>query len=165
MATKNLKLTIRIPMGAWATKYDFTSYTALDVVRIPRRYPFADISNFDYLKDNGYFRHETHELSSELGGDNTEDAYTKIGYAIPSTERLILLVKKKVAKEETLTISGGIRKHIETETITIPAGAIGDIYEIDMYDLGLRFEDNEEGSVKFTLANDLDMILVTRANS
>lgn len=150
MARTNIKLNITIPgkLGA-SEKIVFTKGTA-DGLRIPYRYPFADIANYNALKNIGYFRHATSTVNTSLGS-NEAGTEGRLGFELPYTEKLILLVKKGAATAEKLTIVGSSQYRIDDLVITIPAGAIGDLYEIDLYDYGLFIADN--------VANELGLLI------
>jgi len=145
MATKNIPLIIAVP-GRGNTPIEITFVASAadgDMFRIPRRYPMADI-----VPPAGYFRHNVLQngsnsretaVSAELGGATGANALTTLGFELPRTEKLILLVKKGTADAETLTIKGSVEYKIDDVVITLPAasGSTGKIYEIDLYDLGL----------------------------
>lgn len=148
MATKNLQLNIVRPaVNGVSDEIVFTTVSAdNDYLRIPRRYPFVDIANYTALKTAGYFRHSTTTVSSDLGGSATTDTEGKLGYNLPPTEKLILLVKRTgVAStgtaEEIFTIEGSIEYGITDVTVTWSADATfvsgTKLYEIDLYNMGL----------------------------
>lgn len=133
MATTNLKLFIKKTGQEISPKYVFqTVATADDYLRIPRRYPFADVT-----APTGFFRHSTTTVSSELGGSSTTNTEGVLGFELPRTEKLILLVKKGATTAETLTLEGSLEYGVADRVISVPAGAIGDVYEIDLFDFGL----------------------------
>jgi len=96
MATKNLKLTIINPsvQGLSAPIAFQKVANNGDFFRIPRRYPFVDISNYDALASAGYFRHGSKDVSSLLGGSSTTNTEGKLGFLLPQTEKLVLYVKR-----------------------------------------------------------------------
>jgi hypothetical protein len=162
MATVNLKVLIRRPGGKEVTKLSFQKVVANDVVRIPRRTPYADIANLQELKDDGFIRSANTNVSTELGGSNTAGAYSKLGLTLPRTEKLILIAKNPAATKVDLTISGNNRAGYQAKDITLPAGVAGDLFELDLFDLGFHFEDNEEGSMKITAKQEVDLVLIAR---
>ncbi len=145
-AIKNIDLNIKRP-GFEGNPIVFTSVaTTADHLRIPRRYPFADIVDYAELKSDGFFRHATTAVSTELGGSASADAEGNLGFELPNTEKLILLLKRDgVAStgtaELTITIEGSIEYGIEDKEIVIPADkdfkSGTEIREIDLYDFGL----------------------------
>lgn len=140
MATKNIDLNIKRPTVAGKKIVFTSSASADDYLRIPRRYPFADIVDYATLKSEGYFRHATTDVSSDLGGSSAEDTEGTLGFQLPNTEKLILLAKKGATTEETLTIKGSTHYGIDDEVVTLPAGSVGDLFEVDLYDFGLFIE-------------------------
>ena len=145
-AIKNLDLNIKRP-GVEGRPIVFTSVVATkDHLRIPRRYPFADIVDYAELKSEGFFRHATVTVSSDLGGSSTADTEGNLGFELPNTEKLILLLKRDGAAstgtaELTITIEGSTEYGIDDKIITIPADTDfktgTEIREIDLYDFGL----------------------------
>ena len=162
MAEKNIKVFIRRPGGDTVNKLTFTTYDGDDVVRIPRRTPFADILNLADLKTAGYIRGESQNVATELGGANAAGSLTNLGLQLPRTEKLILLAKNPAVTTLDITLTANTRAGIEEKTLVIPAGVIGDIYEIDLFDLGFHIESNQEGSVKLTPSKDVGLVLVAR---
>lgn len=162
MAVKNIDVFIKRPALKEVEKYVLTSYLANDEVKIPRRTPFTNIKNLTDLKADGFFRTETTEVSTEYGGSNVKDAFTNLGYTLPRTEKLILLAKRKAETAVTITFSGNARAGFQPKVITLPAGVAGDIYEIDLYDLGIIIESNREGNARLTLSGALDLLLIAR---
>ena len=137
MAIKNIDLNIKRPSSA-GKKIVFTGIsTADDYFRIPRRYPFADIVDLATLQSDGFFRHTTTSVSTELGGSAVADTEGNLGFELPNTEKLILLAKKGATTEETLVIEGSLQYGYPDITVTLPAGSIGDLFEVDLYDFGL----------------------------
>lgn len=162
MATKNIDVIIKRPAGDMATKVDFTSYAKNDVIRIPRRTPFLNIKNLTELKNNGFLRTETTEVSTNYGGNNDKDGHTNLGLTLPRTEKLILLAKNPEATAVKLTISGNTRAGRKSFDVAIPAGTAGDVYEIDLYDLGFFIESNKEGAATITTNAAVGLVLIAR---
>ncbi len=161
MATKNIDVIVRRPAGDVATKVDFTTYGANDVIRVPRRTPFLNIKNLAALKANGFLRTNT-TVSTKYGGDNTKDAHSNLGLTLPRTEKLILLAKSPSTTAIKLTISGNTRAGRESFVVEIPAGTAGDIHEIDLYDLGFFIESDKEGSATITTDAAVGLVLIAR---
>jgi len=189
MARKHIPLTIIRPSVEELIAYTFEAVDATDKVAfIPFRYPFVDISNYEALKTAGFFRHGLQQpsggaasaaVSSELGGSASADTITNLGYHLPRTEKLILLVKiltafSADADVATITLSGSEKYNQAPLALTIDTGAnasadaAGTIYEIDLYNFGLFIGDNAE--LKITVATDtaadfdhLQFALVARA--
>lgn len=194
MATKNLSLNIRKPGGA--TLGDAITWVTVeadeDILRIPRRYPFADIVNAAGLLSSGFFRHATTTVSSKLGGSSVSDTEGKLGYQLPRTEKLILLVKNiAVASHEipgevteldptpdpitvdgtpdrSFTIKGSVKLGIPDQVCSFPADdefVSGEtIHEVDLYDFGLLIEGiaGEQG-ISIVVANEeLEFALIAR---
>lgn len=148
MATKNIPLIIAVPgRGNVPVTVKFVASAAdADLFRIPRRYPFADIT-----APSGYFRHNIPQngsgsaataVSTELGGATGNNALSTLGFELPRTEKLVLLVKKGTTEEETLTFKGSQEYKIGDVVVKLPEAAngndgVGTIYEVDLYDLGL----------------------------
>ena len=166
MATKNIKLTITVPSKHIITEIEFTAFAAEDVAVIPRRLPFADIANFAALKTAGYFRHATQTVSTELGGSATAGADTTLGFQLPPTEKLILLAKKKATTAETVTFKGSHEYSIPDLEVTIPSGAVGDIFEIDLFDMGLYVgslnDTTISSGVRIVCNNAIELALIAR---
>ena len=162
MARTNVKVIVKRPGFDFVNKIPFTTLEAGDEVRIPRRTPFKDVANLQYLVDTGFLRSEVLEVTDKYGGKNDAGSLTNLGLTLPRTEKLILLVKNPVATKVDLTISGNKRAGTTTRVVEIPAGAIGDIYELDLFDLGLMIEDNVEGSAIIKTSADIGIVLVAR---
>lgn len=163
MATVNMKVLIRRPGFDKVTALPLTTVNALDEVRIPRRVPFADIINFQSLKDNGFIRGENQNVSTKYGGNNEEGGLSNFGLTLPRTEKLILIAKNPGTTKVEITLSGNERLGIQNQVIELPANEVsGLIYEIDLFDLGFHIESNVEGSVKLTPKQDVDMVLIAR---
>lgn len=153
MATKNLKLNI-VPVNVEGVN-DEIVFTSVaddnDFLRIPRRYPFVDIANLSALRTAGYFRHAqvggVTKVSSEMGGSETTETEGKLGFELPRTEKLILLVRRvgvtsTGTAEEIFTIKGsleyGIPDYTKTWTADNTFTSGTKIYPVSLYDLGLR---------------------------
>lgn len=162
MATVNVKTLVIRPGANPFTKVPFTNVSANDVVRIPRRLPFADVVNLTDLKADGFIRGTTQPVSSKYGGSAAAGDYTKLGLELPRTEKLILLIKNAATTKIDIVLSGNKHLGIADQTIKIPAGTAGDIYEINLFDLGLHFKEGEEGSVTLTPDAAVGMVLIAR---
>jgi hypothetical protein len=165
MARTNVKLIVRQPgVDGLSALLVWTDGTA-DGLRIPRRYPFADIANYAALKTSGFFRHATADVSSEMGGSSVAGSEGGLGYQLPPTEKLILLVRKGATTEELFTIKGSPEYSIDDEVISVPVGAIGDIYECDLFNMGLFLAatDSEPGLSLDTITTTLDFCLIVRS--
>lgn len=166
MATINLKLNIKRPgVEGIGDKITFTKVAnANDYLRIPRRYPFVDIANYNNLKAVGYFRHATTAVSTDLGGSATTNTEGKLGFQLPPTEKLILLVKKGSTAAEQFTIKGSIQYSIDDVEVTVPAGAVGDLYEVDLYNFGEYITGivGEAGVMIEVLSPTLEFALIAR---
>lgn len=175
MATKNLKLNIVRPgVDGVSDEITFTTVAADgDYLRIPRRYPFVDIANYSALVTAGYFRHSTHNVSTLLGASATTDTEGKLGFELPNTEKLILLVKRNgVADtgtaEEIFTIKGSLEYGITDVTKTWAADATfvsgSKIYEIDLYNFGLYISgvSGEDGITIVVTDKTLEFALIAR---
>lgn len=184
MARKHIPVTIIRPGVEELVPYAFEAVDATDKAAfIPFRYPFADIANYAALKTAGFFRHGLQQpsggvasaaVSSELGGSASADAITTLGYHLPRTEKLVLLVKVVTALTSgtdvvSITLSGSSKYIQEPVVIQTPANpAAGTIFEVDIYNFGLYIGDNGElkVSVATTTAADFDHVefaLVSRA--
>lgn len=175
MATKNLLLNIRKPgVDGIGDEIVFTTVSNdNDYLRIPRRYPFADIANYSALKTAGYFRHSTTSVSSKLGGSAVADTEGKLGFELPNTEKLILLVRRTgVAStgtaEEKFTIEGSLEYGIPDYTQTWAAAATftsgTKLYEIDLYNFGLLIGgvSAEDGVMIKVVDKTLEFALIAR---
>lgn len=166
MATINLKLNIKRPgVEGIGDKITFTQVTnANDYLRIPRRYPFVDIANYNALKAVGYFRHATTAVSTDLGGSATTNTEGKLGFQLPPTEKLILLVKKGSTAAEQFKIKGSIQYSIDDVEVTVPAGAVGDLFEVDLYNFGEYITGvvGEAGVMIEVLSPTLEFALIAR---
>jgi hypothetical protein len=175
MATKNLILNLRKPgidgIG------DVITFTTVandnDYLRIPRRYPFTDIANYAALKSSGYFRHGTTTVSSKLGGSATTNTEGVLGFQLPNTEKLILLVKRNGVgtsgtAEEIFKIEGSLNYGIEDVTVTWAADAEftsgSKIYEVDLFNFGLMIEgvSGEDGVSIKVVDKTLEFALIAR---
>lgn len=161
MSAVNIKLNIVQPgRDGVSEEILFTNATSeTDPLRIPYRYPFADIANYTELKARGYFRHATTEVSSLLGGSSAEDTEGKLGFQLPPTEKLILLVKRKGIASGTpkqkIVIKGSLLYSIPDIEIEFPAESdfiSGEkLYTIDLYNFGLYISgvEGEDGITIF----------------
>lgn len=154
MARVNIPLTIHRPAVKELVKVAFTANAAGNTNVIPFRYPFADIANYTALKTKGFFRHATTDVSANYGGSKTTNTASSLGYQLPATEKLILLVKVVSAlstdKYIKITVKGSQKYGIAdlelkiAEDITVDTDAIevvaGDVLEIDLYDFGLLLD-------------------------
>ena len=148
MANKNVPLLIAKPDRGVAAVLKIAGYRAKDAdsfLRIPRRYPIADIT-----APAGYFRHNVQqngsnaaetaisaELSPVAAGAN---ALNTLGFELPPTEKLILLISKGPANgtAATVVIKGSLEYKQADVTINLPsADAAGTIYEVDLTSFGL----------------------------
>lgn len=174
MARKHLPLTIVRPGVEELVAYTFEAVDATDAAAfIPFRYPFADIANYDALKTAGFFRHGLTQpaggtasaaVSDELGGVATADAKTNLGFHLPPTEKLVLLVKVATALTgaedvATITLSGSAKYIQDPVDLVIPADgdAVGTVYEIDIYNLGLYLGDNGELKLELVTTTEADV--------
>ena len=184
MARKHIPVTIIRPGVEELVAYSFEAVDGTAKASfIPFRYPFADIANLAALQSAGFFRHGKQQpsggsasaaVSSELGGSASADAITTLGYHLPPTEKLILLVKVVTAltvgtDKVAITLSGSEKYNQAPVVIESPANpAVGTVFEIDLYNFGLYIGDNGElkVSVATTTVADFDHIefaLVARA--
>lgn len=167
MARKHIPLTITRPGKEELLSYTFDVVDATDAAAfIPFRYPFVDIANYDALRTAGFFRHggtqpaggaQSVEVSDELGSSATTNTKTNLGFHLPPTEKLVLLVRVVEALTgasdvATLTISGSEKYLQDAIDLVIPADgdAAGTIYEVDLFNFGLYLGDN--GELKLSLA-------------
>lgn len=162
MARVNIPLTIHRPAVKELVKVKFTANAAGNTNVIPFRYPFADIANYSDLKAKGFFRHATTDVSTNYGGSKTANTASSLGYQLPATEKLILLVKVASAlttdKHIKITVKGSEKYGIAdlelkiAEDITVDTDGIavvaGDVLEIDLYDFGLLLD--EDGEITIT---------------
>lgn len=162
MANRNLDVFIQRPAYEQVTKVEFTEYKGGDIVIIPRRTPYANIKNLTKLKEDGFFRTKTTEVSTDYGGNNAKDGYTTLGLTLPRTEKLIMLIENKEATAVKVIFSGYRRAGVDATEYTIPQG----LHTFDLYDLGLHIEDNEKGIATITVQGattvKLNMILIAR---
>ena len=164
MARVNIPLTIHRPAAKELVKVKFTANAAGNTNVIPFRYPFADIANYSDLKAKGFFRHATTDVSTAYGGSKTANTASSLGYQLPATEKLILLVRVEEAlttdKHIVITVKGSEKYGIAdlelkiAEDITEDVDGIevvaGDVLEIDLYDFGLLLD--EDGEITITAA-------------
>lgn len=175
MAIKNIPLTVRIPGRQVVSDPVVFAVAAAadDHFRIPRRYPFVDIANYDELVAAGFLRHGLKQnqagttsaaVSTELGGSVTTNTEGVLGYQLPTTEKLILLVQKGATTAEEITFEGSIQYRIPDLTVSIPSGAVGDVFEVDLYDFGLFIEgvSGEPGLLIKSATDTLKFALIAR---
>jgi len=158
MARKNIPLTIHQPSFKEITALTWVANADGQTNVIPFRYPFADIGNLTALQERKFFRHATVTVSTDLGGSATTNTASALGYELPRTEKLILLVKVTSAlttnKHIVISVTGSTEHGIETQTYKIAEDnvnqdtdgiliAAGDVFEIDLYDFGLIISDGE----------------------
>ena len=164
MARVNIPLTIHRPAVKELVKVTFAANAAGNTNVIPFRYPFADIANYTELKTKGFFRHATTDVSTDYGGSKTANTASSLGYQLPATEKLILLVRVEEAlttdKHIEITVKGSEKYGIAdlelklAEDINVDTDGIevvaGDVLEIDLYDFGLLLD--EDGEITITAA-------------
>lgn len=159
MATrKHVPLTIVRPGVEELHKVSFQASDHEQVNIIPFRYPFADIKNHAALKAAGFFRHENSTaVDTTIGGSATADTRTTLGYKLPRTEKLILLVKVNANlstdKHIKVTIKGSEQygiddvEYVFTQDPDEEPGlevVSGDLVEIDLYNFGLLLDADGE---------------------
>jgi hypothetical protein len=149
MANKNIKALISVPNRGIGVPLELNNFIAKDAggyIRIPRRFPMADV-----VAPAGYFRHNiiqnasgqqtpATDVSSEIGGVAGAGALSTLGFELPPTEKLILLVKKGTAENTaaTIVVKGSVEYKQADVTITLPAAAVlGTLFEIDLTAFGL----------------------------
>jgi hypothetical protein len=153
MAIKNIPLTISRPnLGPVAQPITFAALEAQgDSFQVPFRYPFVDIGNYAALKTAGFFRHGLEQypaggLASAVTSDelnpvgDAANANPQLGYQLPHTEKLILLVQITgtiSTNPLTLTVKGSQQYRIADQVITFPATTAAGIYEVPLFDFGL----------------------------
>lgn len=165
MATTNIKVLVKHPGNFAITKVAFpANISANDIVRIPRRVNFGDIVNISDLRDEGLFRVPSAELlvSTDLGGSVVAGVETNLGLTLPRTEKLILLGKASAATKITFTLSGNKRTGTSALEIEYTPAAIGEIFEIDLYDLGLRLENTPKGAMTIASDTAVSLLLIAR---
>lgn len=147
---KHIPLTIVRPGVEEIQEIVFVANVTDYLWKIPFRYPFDDIENYQALRTAGFFRHDetggVPVVSSEYGGSAVVDVKTNLGYALPRTEKLILLVTTNAATltdVTILTITGSTQYGIEDVEYTIPVAVAGKVYEIDLFNLGLLIDGGE----------------------
>lgn len=148
MANKNIPLLIAVPNRGPAAVLKVAGFRVKDngdYLRIPRRYPFADVT-----APVGYFRHNILQnsgvttpetgVSAEIGGVAGANALTTLGFELPPTEKLILLISKGPALNTagSVVIKGSLEYKQDDITIALPAAdAAGTLYEVDVTSFGL----------------------------
>ena len=172
MAIKNIKVIIAPPaLDALSPKVEFVaSATANDYIRIPRRVPFVDVT-----APSGFFRHgilqngsgsaTTAVSTDEFPGSAVTNTEGGLGYQLPHPEKLVLLVKKGATAAEEFTIEGSSEYRIDDLEISVPAGAVGDLYEFSLTNFGLFIGGvaGEAGIMIKNATTTLGMALVVRA--
>lgn len=175
MAIKNIDLNIKRPgIDGVSDEITFTQVVSdKDYLRIPRRYPFADIANYDELVTAGYFRHATTDVSADYGGSKAVDTEGTLGFQLPNTEKLVLLVRRTGVNpagtaETSFTIKGSLQYGIDDVTVTWDADAQfisgTKIYEVDLYNFGLFITGvaGEKGIMIESTDNTLEFALIAR---
>lgn len=161
MANKNIGVVIQRPGYENINKMVFEKYVANDVINIPRRTPYTRILNLAKLKEDGFFRSESHEVTTDYGGNNAKDGFTNLGLTLPRTEKLILMIKNPGVGAVKIKVSGNVRAGINEIEVDIPAGVEGDLYTFDLFDLGFHITDETKSAV-LTIDKPLEMVLVAR---
>ena len=176
MSFINIKLNIHQPgIDGVTDEIVFTTIQESgDVLRIPRRYPFVDIANYQELRERGYFRHATTAVSSELGGSDVSNTEGKLGFQLPPTEKLILLVKRTgVAVTGTpaqeFQISNSRLHQADPVVVSWEADSQFTegvkLYEIDLYNFGLYIDNTvypEEQGIQIITDEGLEFALIAR---
>lgn len=175
MAIKNIDLNIKRPgIDGVSDEITFTQVVSdKDYLRIPRRYPFADIANYDELVTAGYFRHATTDVSADYGGSKAVDTEGTLGFQLPNTEKLVLLVRRTGVNpagtaETSFTIKGSLQYGIDDVTVTWAADNTftsgTKIYEVDLYNFGLFITGvaGEKGIMIESTDNTLEFALIAR---
>jgi hypothetical protein len=178
MAIKNIKVYVAPPASnALSPKIVFVTSAAgsyADFIRIPRRVPFADV-----VAPTGTFRHNivqngtgtaattvaTNAAGDVFNGSATTNTEGGLGYQLPHVEKLVLLVKKGAEAAEAFIIKGSLQYRIPDLTISVPAGAIGDIYEFSLANFGLHIAGvaGEDGIMIANNTTTLGLALLVRA--
>ena len=163
MARKHIPVTIVRPGVEEMVAYSFETVDQTDLASfIPFRYPFADISNLSALQSAGFFRHGKQQpsggsasaaVSSELGGSASADASTTLGYHLPRSEKLVLLVQVVEALSSssdklTVSLSGSSKYLQDAVALEVTNPAAGSIFEIPLFNFGLYIGD--EGELKIS---------------
>jgi hypothetical protein len=176
MAIKNIKAYIAPPAtDALSPKIVFVvSAAGDDYIRIPRRLPFADV-----VAPTGFFRHNipqngtgsaatavaTTATGDVFNGSVTTNTEGGLGYALPHVEKLVLLVKKGATAAEVFTIEGSLQYRIPDVEISVPSGAVGDLYEFSLANFGLYIGGvaGEAGIMIKNATDTLGLALLVRA--
>lgn len=157
MATrKNIPLNISRPGKFDAFKLGWQASAHEQVNYIPYRYPFNDIENYDALAAVDYFRSGSKVVSTALGGNATAHNPSNLGFQLPYTEKLVLLVRVKANLTEDkhikMTIKGSTQYNISDVVYVFTQDndeepglevVAGDVIEIDLYEFGLLIKDGE----------------------
>jgi hypothetical protein len=175
MAIKNIKAIIAPPArDALSPKIEFvTSAAGNDYIRIPRRFPFADV-----VPPAGFFRHgipqngtgsvvtavATNATGNVFNGSATTNTEGGLGYELPPTEKLVLLVKKGADTAEGFTIEGSPQYKIDDLVISV-TGDEGDIFEFSLANFGLHIAGvaGEAGIMIKNATTTLGLALLVRA--
>ena len=178
MAIKNIKVIIAPPaLDALSPKIEFVASAAgnyADYIRIPRRVPFTDVTH-----PAGFFRHNipqngtgsasevvaTNASGNVFNGSATTNTEGGLGYQLPHVEKLVLLVKKGAEAAEAFKIKGSLQYRIPDLTISVPEGAIGDIYEFSLANFGLHIAgvSGEDGIMISNNTTTLGLALLVRS--
>jgi hypothetical protein len=165
MARKHIPVTIVRPGVEEMVGYSFATVDQTDLASfIPFRYPFADISNLSALQSAGFFRHGKQQpsggsasaaVSSELGGSASANAVSTLGYHLPRSEKLVLLVQVVEAltggsDKLTVSLSGSGKYLQDAVALEVTAPTAGSIFEIPLFNFGLYIGD--EGELKISQA-------------
>lgn len=150
-AIKNIKAYIAPPAtDALSPKIVFvTSAAADDHIRIPRRFPMADVVT---PPNSTIFRHNipqngtgsaatavaTNATGDVFNGSATTNTEGGLGYQLPHVEKLVLLVRKGATTAENFVIEGSLQYRIPDLEISVPSGAVGDLYEFSLANFGLH---------------------------
>jgi hypothetical protein len=179
MAIKNIKVYVAPPASnALSPKIVFVTSAAgayADFIRIPRRVPFIDVT-----APAGTFRHNivqnaasgtasqvvaTNAAGDVFNGSATTNTEGGLGYQLPHVEKLVLLVRKGAEAAEAFIIKGSLQYRIPDLTISVPSGAIGDIYEFSLANFGLHIAGvtGEDGIMIANNTTTLGLALLVRA--
>ena len=171
---KHIPLTITRPGFPELHKISWQASDANQLNIIPYRYPFTDIKNHAALKALGYFRHEdSTTVDTSIGGSATADTQTTLGFQLPPTEKLILLVKCNLdltaEKAITITVKGSEKYGIDDEEFVLTQDddeidgievVANDMFEIDLFNFGLLLDEDGEVVIETeaTVAGDKEKV-------
>lgn len=170
MARVHIPLTIVRPGVEEKQQISFHDVTATDSLVIPYRYPFVDIKNYSALQTAGYFRHATNTVGDRFGTASiTSNTETNLGFQLPMTEKLILLVQLPTAVTDgtgdqytlTLTVTGSTQYKKTDVTYTWNNSSGTGLWEIDLYEFGLYIQ---SGHVTLTFSDDNSNTEVIKAD-